>query len=242
MSPYKYAPYSYSKLACWNSCARKFYFQYIVRPPVIDQHVHLKRGKLVHGLIEAIIQSNVKQYNIKQFQLDKEDIERSITIVKNFCSLPNFKSIVSSKCLKLTEQNFFLDWQLNPTNTRKNALVLGYIDLICLYNDNFVKIFDWKTGGKDIGSINSFPLSSYQFEIYSVYALQEYKKEQSICNYAYVEHDHFVEHSFQSDLLEDSKKKILDNISDIEKDVKFKKTINKLCDWCDFKELCKPKK
>lgn len=191
-------------------------------------------------MIESIIQNNVKSFNVKQFNLEREDIDKSINIVKNFCTGDNFKSIAAAKNLKLTEQQFFLDWKLDPTPNKNNAMILGYIDLVCLSDENFVKIFDWKTGGKDISSITSFPLSSYQFEIYSVYALQEYEKELSICNYAYVEHDHFVDHSFYSNSLEEYKKKILDNIEQIENDNVFKKNVTKLCNWCDCKELCNP--
>ena len=236
----KYAPYSYSKMSCWNSCAKKFYFQYIAKVKVDKPQIHLQRGKLVHGLIEAIIKNSVKDYNIKQFNLEKEDIDRSINIVKSFCSTPNFRSIAKQTYYKFTEHEFLLNNSLNPTFDKKSALLKGFIDLICVKDNDILKIFDWKTGGKSIANISAFPLSEYQFEVYALYALQKYEMKNCICYYGYVEHDHFVEFSFDANDIERIKSKVFDNINSIETDTEFKKTINKLCDYCDFKELCKP--
>jgi CRISPR/Cas system-associated exonuclease Cas4 (RecB family) len=241
---FKYAPYSHSKIEVWNSCPKKFFYNYVSDIELIKiPSPILEKGVLFHSILEHDMKNNLNNFHIdEKFKaLDNENISQIVDKSLKFISKSKiYNKIKLLKGTRLVEQNFYLGKNLEPVKNLESSLIQGYIDLL-IYDEknNKCYIYDWKTGGKSKDSLIKFPKPKNQLELYSIWAFQIFPKINEIhTGFVYVEQEHIANYTFKREDLTSLKNKFLQNIDKIENDTKFKKNITRLCAWCDFRELC----
>ena len=244
----KYIPYSYSKIATYQLCPRKFKYFYIDKLEVKQQpQVHFDRGKLFHllleydGNLEKI--KNTQDWNeIKEHKLlDKSQIKEIIGIYKKFISTKPGKDIVNKKVF-MKEFALGLDKNLKITKyDSEDVLLRGYIDAAYLVQTNneirpdICILVDWKSGKyKSQEEQTWYQLLWYSLGLFD--ANQELQK--IILVYAYVEHNKINTKILKREDIERYKKTLYDNIQRIEQDTEFPKKETALCQYCDFEEIC----
>ena len=240
---WKYAPYSFSKMDSWVSCANKFNYNYIIRPPrTAKPSPILEKGTLFHAVLEFDCVDNLDNFEITDTfsALSIDDSEAIIGQALEFTvSSEIYKWIKSLDGLKVPEQEMFLGGALEPVETLEDSLIRGFIDLIIYDEDtNKCYIFDWKTGGKSKEALIKWPKPKDQLELYAIWAHQVFGATHIEAAFVYVEHEHKAQYTFMAADIPQLIKKFQYKINHIEKDQAFSKNLTTLCLWCDFKELC----
>ena len=114
-----YKPYSYSKLAVYNTCPKKFKYKYILKlKEEIKDKTPLVKGKLVHKALEVYPEKiELGEYN---------------TILENFL---NSRYSELLKIPRKAEIGIGLTEDLEPVDYSKNILFRGYIDYMSVINE-----------------------------------------------------------------------------------------------------------
>jgi putative RecB family exonuclease len=241
---YKYAPYSYSKIATYEQCPRKFKYQYIDKIPVERKpQIHFDRGKLFHLLLEFNgdlnkIKETKDWKEIKEHGLlSKEQIQEVFKIYKTFISEKPGKDIVNKKVfMKEFPLGLNQDLELVPYNSDE-VLLRGYIDAAYLIDDrdDICIVVDWKSGKYKEPEKQSYAqLLWYSLGLFS----KNPYLEKIMLVFAYVEHNKINTKIVQRKDIDKYKKALFDKIQKIEIDTEFEKEETALCDWCDFREVC----
>jgi len=135
------------------------------------------------------------------------------------------------------EHSFGILKDLTPTKYGdKKAIFRGSIDYVCVI-DGVLHIIDWKSGKAKEQKWQSYDQLMY----YAIYFFTKYPKVDEIkISYVYVEHPN-MENSLvlERQYLDKYKIELLTAITNAENDEEFKKTPQRLCDWCDFQTYCR---
>lgn len=235
--------YSFSRIQTFNQCQRKFKYSYIDKLSTKFNPAFAK-GKAIHSILESWGLENPRESR------DEENIEKTqkhFDIVDNFINSTLGKDVMSKKSAR--EVEFFLDKDLNPCE-KEDANFVGYIDRVNFFENAVdltpkVELIDFKTGKYKDLKWQDFT----QLMIYSIYIFKKYNKIDKIkLRFVYVEHNLENDLILERDAIKEVEKKLLNDINEIEELTKdflisnneniFKKNITKLCDYCDFKEIC----
>lgn len=210
--------YSFSKIDCFKSCNKKFFFKYIKKIKSKPKKF-FEKGSYIHHLLEHY-PGPFPNFN---FELSKkEDI---IEYRKAF------KSIFNDEIKSYLEQE----------NTREIRFeieeipLMGYIDYLSESEENILTVIDWKTGKvyEDKG----------QLEIYALWAFlnPEFEHIDKVdCFYYYIEQGVKKQHTYHRRNADFIKKKLEICINKIEQEEKYLRTKTKNCGWCDYFQLCQP--
>lgn len=222
---FKYAPYSYSRLSTYETCPRRFKYQYIekVKQGDIDRSA-LIRGSAIHKLFEEYPKAPKEGKFVKDFSKALESD-----------SVKVFKEHISESGKSFREFAFGLTPDFEPcTYSSKQALFRGKVDLGYVDN-NILHLVDFKTGkAKDL-KYQDFD----QLLLYSIYFFQKYSNVQEInVSYVYVDHDVTNSLTFNRENLEVFKAHFKSIVYLIEGDKEYNPKKSRLCDYCPFKEYC----
>jgi len=220
----KYSPYSYSKISTYQQCPRKFKYKYIdkVKVPFVYSEA-LMKGGAVHHILEYHPEKSTHKYQ-----------EKYQNIADNFINSETGKLLFSLESKR--EMSIGLTENIEPCNySDENVMLRGYVDYYTIYND-YLWIVDYKTGKLKDPRWQSYDQNLW----YSIYFFKKFSKLNKIkITYQYVEHlDSDNSIILKRKYLDNYIKSLMINISNIEKDDKFNKSESKLCDYCDFKEIC----
>lgn len=252
---YKYAPYSYSKIATWQQCPRKFENTYIKKLPTQFEHsVPLDRGKLVHLIFEHK-RDKEKIKNNKEFKeivkrglLDKQQIKNCFTIYDNFISSDIGKQLINKKLL-FNEMPLGLDYALNimeynpkDPDLKDKLFLRGYIDAAYVAeNPNAEKpeqdvliVIDWKTGKYKEKEHQTWD----QLLWYSLGMFSKMPFDKIILCYAYVEHNKLNLKEVKRTDINKYKNALYNTVDSIEQDTEFPKIESALCPYCPFYLIC----
>lgn len=227
----KYNPYSYSKIQTFESCAMKFKYQYIDKIKVDIDNKALRKGIMVHRMLEK------NSYDIKFFNSNviDDDYLEAKNIFENFKKNSKYYNKFKSK----NEVDFSISQGFENTTSffDKTSLIRGKIDYVYFDDDGVLNIVDFKTGKYRTLEEQS----ENQLKLYAIFIFLKNEKINEIkCSYDYVEHNKIETILFKREFLEEYKKTFNDYFNKIESTQEFKKNISPLCDWCNFKEHCKP--
>lgn len=241
MSKWKYWPYSFSKIKMYKTCPRKFYYNYIrkieVPPPT---KFYLEKGGFGHKILENKINNNLKDYKIDLKNYEEFTYDDAKCVLKNlltFCNTDEVSRILTTENRKFTEFFFNLDSNISPCD-KKKKLLSGVIDYL-EFDKNKIIIYDWKFGGKNKQMIQKFPSDPLQLQLYGIWALEKYPEYNEVYSgFYYVEHDYCQEEYLFRENKEEVKRNIRRQLLEIEEDTTFEKNESKLCDYCEFKDIC----
>jgi len=231
MKNFKFAPYSHSKITCYESCPKAFEFKYIKKIKITIDPRFFEKGRFYHKILEHYpepINFEFKYADEKQIKIYKENID-------NFINSGNIKDCLLSKFG--TELEFKFDSELNSTDISKwKSALYGYIDFIGKENDSIV-VIDWKS--KDHG--DRFPCNEKQLQMYAawVFTIRPNLKKLT-CKFSFIENCSEQSFEYTRKDAENFKIDILKRIDLIENDLKFERKIKKECKDCDYFNLCKP--
>jgi CRISPR/Cas system-associated exonuclease Cas4 (RecB family) len=244
--------YSYSKLETFEKCRLKYKYRYIDKIiPDIPKSIEAHLGTTVHETLEWIY---INASQGKEVSLDEAILYYS----EKWTEGRTEEILIVNKCL--TEKDYFnkgvkfiIDYYFkhnpfkdNTIATEKkveieldeNKRLIGFIDRLShnLEKEEF-EIHDYKTA-------NTLPKKedlekNRQLAIYSLAIKKEYGTDTKISlNWHYLAHNERITIRKTEQQLESLKKEIIDLINEIENTKYFPPTISRLCDWCEYKNIC----
>lgn len=222
-----YTPYSFSKISTYNSCPKKFEFQFVLKVGDVNLDTPaLAKGRCVHSILEYY--PNVPD-DIKENEMFGEAKE----VCDKFLSSKLGHYVLSDKP-KFVEQKIGLNKKLQPCDYKdEDVLFKGIVDQIII--DDILMINDFKTGKYRDIKYQSFD----QLMFYAIYFFIKFPNISKIqISYLYVEHNLENKIQLEREFLDNYKKQLLTNIINIENDKIFNYNYSRLCDWCGFNVMC----
>jgi len=256
--------YSYSKLELFNKCKQQYYFNYLdpVIAPIKKQFIKSRdyktKGSAVHGAItlfyylpvQARTFDNLKKClkqawfseidpekepplaevgGFKDINHERETYLDSLKLLSNFFKIEKKKPSLFYTPIKNIRYSFEdYEKMIKPIDSQHS--ISGKFDRIDKIENNGLEIIDFKTG-KTRNGIS-------QLEFYKLLAELNFNKKISKVSYYYL-NDKKIK-SFDVSQVDNNKikNKILEKINIIEKTEKFSPSPSRLCNHCDFKEIC----
>ena len=221
--------FSYSKISTYKQCPYKFKLLYIdkIGKPVVNEA--LIKGSKIHSLLENY-ESVINQYTENPQNLEY------LGIVLEFAKSDIGHDILNKQSIREHCVKFDKDLNANDSLSKKETYLIGYIDRINLSSG--IELIDYKTGKYKDPKFQDFE----QLSIYGLYMFSKYPDIESILlRYVYVEH---CRENSKLITRADSaiiKQLLINDLNQIQNEVEYPKKPQKLCDWCEFVDLCQTK-
>ncbi|MBR1425092.1 PD-(D/E)XK nuclease family protein [bacterium] len=204
--------FSPNMLKTYQTCPRKFYFQYIEGLNVPKATTPFEKGKKIHALAN---------YYLQGVNIDKLEQNLNSDEIKTWQRLKQNEYYLKD-CYK---SEFSLTCRVG------NYWVNGRLDAVVYENNNYY-ILDYKTG-----SIPQNPEFDFQTMIYLL-CLDQYLENYNSLSFVYInlkENKNFVI-KFNSDLRAEYVQKIISACEKIENDKIYPTSSD--CKYCEFKKIC----
>lgn len=257
--------YSFSKLELFDKCPKQYYFNYLdpeiapIKKQFIKPRDYKTKGQAVHGAITLFYYLSPKKQtfeNLKKCLKQSWFSELNINIQPPLSLLGGFKDIeherrIYIESLKLLRNFFKLEKKQNPSlfyipsKTIKDSFS-DYSAMIKPVSDNFfisgkfdrideldgggLRIIDFKTGRTKNGIS--------QLEFYKLLAEVNFAETVKEVSYHYLNEGEIKSFDVSKVKTKDIKDKVLEKIKKISKTKEFKPNPSRLCNHCDFKEIC----
>jgi len=247
--------YSHSRLSCYEQCPNKFKLKYIDKVKTeVEQSVEAFLGSRVHETLEKLYQDlQFKKINTLENLLDflrnewQKNWSDNIVIVKEEYGQKNY--------LKMGEQyvtdyyNRYEPFDQERTIALEDRILIdldgsgeyklqGFIDRLVEVKDGFYEIHDYKTNSR-------LPLPDYikndrQLALYAIGVKERYPDAKSVrLVWHFLKFDKEIDSTRTDEELEQLKKDTIDLIDTIEDADSYPCNPSRLCDWCEFKPICK---
>lgn len=248
------AIYSHSRLETFEQCKLRFKYKYIDKIiPDIPKGIEAHLGSVVHETLEWLYQ-NVMDKKIPP--IDKvievysekwqENFSKDMPIVNKTMSVEDyFNRGVEFLVNYYLKHHPFADntiatekkIELNLDEAGEKKLV-GFIDrLTHNLQNNEMEIHDYKTSN-NLWSKEKIE-SNRQLALYSLAIKESFGKDKNVCMvWHFLAHDMKVCLRKTNEELEEIRKDVIRLIDEIEQTKKFPPTKSRLCDWCDYKNIC----
>ena len=251
--------YSNSKIECYENCPRKFRFNYIdkIELPEAPEGVEAFLGLRVHETLEKLYKDQklakidpleeVLAYYKEQWdkkwnenvKINKKGFKPEDYLNSGLKQLTDYyeryKPFNQSYTLGLEQ---LIHFDLDKDGEYK---MRGYVDRLAHDGKGKYEIHDYKTGQYSLTQKQAD--ESRQLAIYQIYVEQSYTdaKEIELIWHFTVDNREVVSHRSRQQLA-DLKKELMETIREIEADEQFKPHESRLCDWCEFVDICPTKK
>jgi putative RecB family exonuclease len=249
------AVYSHSKLSTFEQCKYKYKLKYIDKiKPDIEKSIEAHLGTCTHDSLEWLYKEVLKgripeldEVIEKYTNCWQEDYKETFLIVKKEFKPEDYfnKGIkflidyyLKHKPFKdgtlETEKQIWV--KLHPDSNHK---IIGYIDRLVFNKETGeYEIHDYKTA-------NSLPEQKKfeedrQLALYSIGIKQIYGQDKPVVlTWHYLYHNMQIFSRRTNEQLEKLKQEILNLIQEIENTTEFPVKKSILCDWCEYKGICK---
>lgn len=233
----KYAPYSHSRIAAWQTCPRKFKYAYIDKIGQAVKVLALDRGSFIHCLLEfdGDMDKVKKSRDFKEVKargiMKPADFKECINVYKNFRD-GKIGAWIKDRTQMFNELPIAMNKELNVIPySDKDVIFRGYIDKI-IRDDDTLYLMDYKTG-KYRPDMKWDQLLYYGISLFNS---MPYNK--IVLMNVFVEHNKFNKETIYREDIKKYQKALLTNIQSIEKDTEFCKNETALCNWCEFQDTC----
>lgn len=246
--------YSHSKLETFEQCRLKFKYRYIDKiTPEIPMSIEAHLGKRVHEALEwlyiKIMEKKIPSITeMIDFYSERwiEDFSPNMLIVRKEMKAEDYFNrgveFLVNYYLKhqpfrdntiATEQKI----EMNLDNKGEIKLI-GYIDrLVHNIEKNEIEIHDYKTSASILSKDKIE--NSRQLALYSLAVKEIFGKEKNVSMvWHFLAHDMKVSLSRTNEQLEQLRRNVLELIKDIEQTKAFPPSISRLCDWCEYRNIC----
>jgi RecB family exonuclease len=246
--------YSYSRLETFEKCRLKFKYRYVDKIiPEIPKSVEMHLGTIVHETLEWLykkvmgntipsLDETIMHYSekwteepvnemliVNKFMKEKDYFNKGVQFLIDYY----FKHQPFRDNTIATEKH--VEINLDTTGEKK---LIGFIDRLAhnLEKDE-IEIHDYKTA-------NTLPHleeleKNRQLALYSLAIKEEFGKEKNISlNWHYLAHNQKISIRKTNEDLENLKREVIELINQIESTTNFPPTKSKLCDWCEYKNIC----
>ena len=256
--------YSYSKLGLFLKCKKQYHFNYL-DPEVAPIKKQFRKprdyktlGQAVHGAITLLYHLPVQERTLENLKncLEKawfSEIEpkkkpplgkaggfldlrherkvyaNALRILKNFFNLKD----LNPDLFYLPTRNIkdsFDDYERLITPLSGEFFISGKFDRIDKLKDGTLKIIDFKTGKEN--------QDRFQLDFYKLLAELNFGVKVKTLSFYYLGNGKIEEFDVFNMRKEEIKDRVLGKIKTIEKTKDFSPEPNKLCNHCDFKEIC----
>jgi len=256
--------YSYSKLELFDKCKQQYYFNYLdpeiapIKKQFLKPRDYNTKGSAVHNAITLFYYlpkkertfENLKKCLKKSWFSEKDIFKKppldklggfrnlnherktyreSLELLLNFFNLekeePNL-FFIPAKTIK----DSFSDYEKMIKPLDKSSFISGKFDRIDKLNNNKLRVVDFKTGRN--GS------NFFQLEFYKLLAELNFNKEVSQVSFYCLFSSRIKDFDVSKIRIKDIKEKVLERIGKIREAKKFPPNPNRLCNYCDFKEIC----
>ena len=245
--------YSHSKLSTFEQCPQKYKFRYIDKIVIIEKSIESFLGKTVHSVLEWLY------LEVKQGRLPSLD-EVILYYSQAWTQTYDEKGIIING--QMTQQDylekgvkFLIDYYVKHKPFDDNTLEIekeitltiddkreyqlrGFIDRLS-YNLKTCEyeIHDYKTS-------NTAPSQEKidedrQLALYSIAIKEKFGKDKEVLLvWHYLAFNKNVHSKRTNEQLEELKRSVLDLIKMIESTQNFRPYISRLCDWCEYQNIC----
>lgn len=119
-------------------------------------------------------------------------------------------------------------------------ILAGRVDRLDQEDDGTIAIWDYKTGKLPYHKkIEEMMKHSFQIPIYSIIASKRYPGAEKIrAGLIYVKYSKTYDKVWERDELKELENEIEGKLKEVKERKEFPPKKNKLCDWCDYKDMC----
>jgi putative RecB family exonuclease len=247
--------YSHSRLSTFEQCPYKYKLQYIDKiEPGVAQSIEAFLGSCVHEVLEKLYKDLMfeKENSLEDLisylhEVWEKNWDDSIVIVKKEYTKDNYLKMgekfirsyynryhpfTKGKTIALEDRILIrLDYQ-------GKYLLQGYIDRLVESSDGFYEIHDYKTNSR-------LPLprqikSDRQLALYMIGVKNNYPDVKDVkLIWHFLAFDKEIDSTRTDKELELLKKETIALIDKIESEEKFEANTSFLCDWCEYRPVCK---
>lgn len=247
--------YSHSRLSCYEQCPQKYKLRYIDRVETeVEESVEAFLGSRVHEVLEKLYRDLWYQKmntleDLLGFLHDewRRNWDDSIVIVNEEYTSDNY--------LRMAEKyisdyyNRYHPFDQDKTIALEERILIdlddsgdyklqGYIDRLSEREDGFYEIHDYKTNSR-------LPMAEYiendrQLALYMIGVKERYPDVKDVkLIWHFLAFDKEVVSTRSNEELEELKFKTKELIKTIENDAEFTTKSSRLCEWCEFKTICR---
>ncbi len=255
--------YSYSKLELFKKCKKQYHFSYLdpeispIKKQFYKPRDYKTKGNAVHGAITLFYHLPKKKRTyegikkcLEQAWFSEVDAKKAPPLGKSggFLDLEHERSVYGDalrqlKNLLKIEKNpslfymptkniweSFCDYENMIKPLEGDVMISGKFDRIDKLEDGSLRVIDFKTG-KENGSF-------FQLEFYKLLAEMNFSGKISQVSFYYL--DTGKVKNFDANKIDSSeiKNRILEKVDVVNKTERFFPTQTRLCDHCDFQEIC----
>jgi putative RecB family exonuclease len=251
--------FSNSKIECYENCPRKYKFNYIdkIERPEAPEGIEAFLGLRVHETLEKLYKDQKmakidpleeilafykaeweKKWN-ENVKINKEGFKPGDYLNSGLKQLTDYyeryKPFDQSYTLGLEQ---LIHFDLDKDGEYK---MRGYVDRLAHNGKGKYEIHDYKTGQYSMTQQKAD--ESRQLAIYQIYVEQAYTdaKEIELIWHFTVDNREVVSRRSRQELAA-LKRELMETIREIEADEQFKPHESRLCDWCEFVDICPAKK
>jgi putative RecB family exonuclease len=248
--------YSHSSLSAYQSCPRRYKFQYIEKPELEEEGEGIEgfMGKRVHEVLEKLYKDLVlsKVNSLEDLLLFyKQEWERNwhadVFITKKEFNKKHYYDTGRTAIVKYFDRykpfnnTQTLGTEQLVTFKLGGHTIRGYIDRIARGVRGEYEIHDYKTSGRLPGQKavdDDRQLGLYQIALEEMFG--DVKSTKLVWHYLVFDQEMI---SYRSPAqIKDLKDETIQLIKTIERDDEFECRPSNLCDWCDFEQLCPARK
>ncbi len=247
--------FSHSRLSCYEQCPQKYKLKYVDRVETeIEQSIEAFLGSRVHETLEKLYRDlgyqkeNTLEELFEFFHDEwKKNWDDSIVIVKeeygpeNYIKMgekfitdyyDKYKPFDQGKTISLEERILI---KLDDSGDYK---LQGFIDRVMESKEGYYEVHDYKTNSR-------LPLAEYldndrQLALYAIGIKERYPDVKDVrLVWHFLAFNKEIDSTRNDEELEELKRKTIELIDKIESDDKYPAKTSILCDWCEFKPICR---
>lgn len=244
--------YSHSKLETFEKCKLRYRYRYIDKIiPKIPKSIEAYLGSIVHETLEwlytKVMEKKIPSVNeVIEFYSEKW--------IKNFSdNFPIARKEMKAKDYFNMGVEFLVNYYMKNHPFVDNTIaiekrveikidedrkIIGYVDrLVHDLQKNEIEIHDYKTSASVLSRENIE--NSRQLALYSLAVKERYGKDKNVSMvWHFLAHDMKFSLSKTNEQLEMLKKEIIELINKIENTKDFPANKSRLCDWCEYRDIC----